>query len=212
MINPFIGSASKSRIGISVFGLSVVTFAVIGAFFICGRSMRAAPRLPNGGNTAAKVPAAKPGDSDTLCKTDLAEVEALYKQLTDAENAHDSAAVERLVWKSPNALLVSKTATAGEGNWAGVWGDQVVVQHLHDLLQGTFHLDSNYLRLRVVGISRDVAETYAPVQISVSFGGQAPVPKPFLIITDWVKTDEGWRMATDIALPVPPSPNERSQQ
>jgi hypothetical protein len=212
VINPFIGGASKSRIGINVFGLSVVTFAVIGSFFICDRSMYPAPRLANEGNTAAKVPSGKSGYSNPLGATDLAEVEKLYKQFTDAENAHDSAAVERLVWKSPNALLVSKTATTAEGNWAGVWGDQVVVLRIRDLLQGTFQLDSDYSRLKVVGISRDVAETYAPVQISVSFGGQAPVPKPFLIITDWVKPNEGWKMATDIALPVPPSPNERSQQ
>jgi hypothetical protein len=33
-----------------------------------------------------------------------------------------------------------------------------------------------------------------------------PVPKPFLMIIDWVRTPEGWRTATDIALPIPPAP------
>jgi hypothetical protein len=194
MINPFIGGASSVRTGVKVFSLSVVTLVLIGASFVCGRSMHAAPRLSNEEDSAAKVISGKSRESWPLGKTDLAEVEALYRQLTDAENAHDSGVVERLVWKSPDALFVSKTATAAEGNWAGVW------------------LDPDYSRLKVVGITREVAETYAPVQISVSYGGQLPVPKPFLIITDWVKTNEGWKMATDIALPVPPSPSESKKQ
>jgi hypothetical protein len=211
MFNPIILGAAKIRIGFKVLGLSVIALTIAATFF-CGRSMYAIPRLFLEENTAAKVPSGKPGYSDPLGKPDLAEVEVLYKQLTDAENAHESAAVERLVWKSRNALFVSKTATAAEGNWAGVWGGEVVAQHIRDLLQGTFRIDPDYSRLKVVGITRDVAETYAPVQISVSYGGQTPVPKPFLIITDWVKTNEGWKMATDIALPVPPSPNESKQQ
>jgi hypothetical protein len=211
MINTFVGSESKIRICLRELSVSVVAFAVIAAFFICDRSMHAGPRLSREENTTAKVPLGKSGHSEPLDRASLAEVEALYKQLTEAENTHDSAAVERLVWKSRNALFVSKTVTAAEGNGAGVWGGEAVAQHIHDLLNGTFRIDPDYSRLKVVGITRDVAETYAPVQISASYGGQVPVPKPFLIITDWVKTNEDWKMATDIALPVPPSPNESKQ-
>ena len=60
--------------------------------------------------------------------------------------------------------------------------------------------------MKVVGLTPDVAETYAPVQITVAYAGQSPVPKPFLVILEWVRTPQGWRMATDIALPIPPSP------
>ena len=38
------------------------------------------------------------------------------------------------------------------------------------------------------------------------------MPKPFLMILDWVHTKDGWRMATDIALPVPPVPNRLSRR
>jgi hypothetical protein len=69
---------------------------------------------------------------------------ALYKQLIDAENCHDLAAVKPLVWTSPSTLFVVKTATAAEGNWAGFWGTETVMQHLHDLYQGTFRIDPDY--------------------------------------------------------------------
>jgi hypothetical protein len=114
--------------------------------------------------------------------------------------------VREIVWKSPSALFVAKTATAAEGNWAGFWGDQVVVQHIHDISQGPFRIDPDYARVKTVGLTHDVAETYAPVHITVAYAGQTPVPKPFLMIVDWIRTPDGWRMATDIALPIPPPP------
>jgi hypothetical protein len=137
---------------------------------------------------------------------DEAELRALYRQLIEAEDRHDIAAVRRLVWVSPNALFVAKTATAAEGNWAGFWGTEVVLQHLDDLYKaGPFHIEPDYDKEKVVALSRDVAETYVPVTITVAYAGQDPVPAPFLMILDWVRTGEGWRMATDIALPIPPA-------
>jgi hypothetical protein len=57
-----------------------------------------------------------------------------------------------------------------------------------------------------VGLTKDVAVTYAPLNITVAYGGQTPAPKPFLMIVNWVHTVAGWKMATDIALPIPPPP------
>jgi hypothetical protein len=144
---------------------------------------------------------------DPLDQAARDDVRALYRQLIDAENRHDLATVRPLVWVSPNALFVAKTATPAEGNWAGFWGTEVVLDHLGELYRaGPFRIDPDYERVRVVGIAPDVAETYAPVKISVAYAGQTPTPKPFLMILNWVRTPEGWRMATDIALPIPPAP------
>ena len=108
--------------------------------------------------------------------------------------------------------LVAKTATAKEGNWAGFWGADVVLQHLDDLYKaGPFRIDPDYDKEKVVALSRDVAETYVPVDITVAYAGQVPVPKPFLMILEWVRTRDGWRMATDIALPIPPASSDQAK-
>jgi hypothetical protein len=113
-----------------------------------------------------------------------------------------------MVWNSPSTLFVAKTATAAQGNWADFWGIDVVLEHLGDLYKaGPFRIDPNYSKEKVVGLTADVAETYAPVNITVAYPGQNPVPKPFLMILEWIRTSEGWRMATDIALPIPPPPH-----
>jgi hypothetical protein len=146
-------------------------------------------------------------DLDPLTDQTRQDLRVLYKQLVDAENRHDLEAVKPLLWKSPSMLFVAKTATPAEGNWAGFWGTDVVVQHFHDLYQGTFVMSPDYSKEKVVGLSADVAETYVPLQISVAYAGQTPIPKPFLMIVEWVRTPAGWTMATDIALPIPPPPD-----
>jgi hypothetical protein len=147
-------------------------------------------------------------NAEPLDAATLDELRGLYKQLIDAENDHDLKAVRRLVWTSSSTLFVAKTKTAAEGNWAGFWGTDTVMQHFHDLYRGPFHIDPDYSKEKVVGLTRDVAETYVPVKITVAYAGQTPVPKPFLMILSWIRTPDGWRMATDIALPVPPAPPE----
>ena len=135
--------------------------------------------------------------SDPLDQASREGVRALFKQLIDAENRHDLNAVRPLIWVSPNALFVAKTATPAEGNWAGFWGTEVVLSHLGELYNaGSFHIEPDYERVKVVGIAPDVAETYAPVKITVAYAGQTLVPKPFLMILNWVPDSRkagGWR-------------------
>ena len=145
-------------------------------------------------------------DTAPLDAGTLREIDALYHRLIDAENRHDLVAVRPFLWDSPSTLFVAKTATAAEGNWAGFWGTDVVMQHFHDLYQSAFVMAPNYARVKTVGPTADVAETYAPLDITVAYGGQTPVPKPFLMILTWVRTPAGWKMATDVALPIPPVP------
>src|SRR6201992_3385399 len=138
---------------------------------------------------------------------DFEQLTDLYNRLIVANNNHDIAAVKPMFWVSPDALFVAKTATAAEGNWAGFWGTDVVLQHLDELYRaGPFRIEPDYAKEKIVALNRDVAETYVPVAITVAYAGQDPVPKPFLMILEWVRTPEGWRMATDIALPIPSAP------
>jgi hypothetical protein len=135
------------------------------------------------------------------------QIRQLYRALIDAENNHDIEKVRAVVWNSPEALFVAKTKSAAEGNWAGFWGSEVVVEHIQDLFAGTFRIEPDYSKEKIAFLAPEVAETYVPVNISVAYAGQSGMPKPFLMIIEWVRLPSGaWKMATDIALPVPPPP------
>lgn len=135
-------------------------------------------------------------------QTPESEIRRAYKDLIDAENRHDLTAVKGMVWDSATALFVAKAPVG----WHGYWGIDDVIQHLHDMYQGTFRIDPIYEEERVVFLKPDVAETYAPVKITVAYAGQNPVPRPFIMVLLWLKTAQGWKMATDIPIPVPPDP------
>ena len=130
------------------------------------------------------------------------QIRDLYKHLIDAENGHDLPAVRDLVWNSPSTLFVAKAPVG----WHGYWGIDDVMRHLHDMYQQPFHIDPIYEEERVVFITPEIAETYAPVRICVAYGGQNPVPKPFIMVLVWLHTAQGWKMTTDIPIPVPPDP------
>jgi hypothetical protein len=135
------------------------------------------------------------------------QIRELYRALIEAENNHDIEKVRAMVWDSPEALFVAKTKTAAEGNWAGFWGKEIVVEHIQDLFTGTFRIDPDYSKEKIALLAPTVAETYIPVEISVAYAGQSGTPKPFLMIIEWVRVSSGaWKMATDIALPIPPPP------
>ena len=61
-------------------------------------------------------------------------------------------------------------------------------------------------KLRIVGLTREVAESYVPLTITVSYAGQDGTPKPFLLIVNWIRVGEDWKIASEIILPVPPAP------
>lgn len=122
-------------------------------------------------------------------------------------NRHDLKALHEMFWQSPSVLIVAKSTIPAEGNWAGFWGNDAVDQKLHDIAAaGPAILQPDFSKLKVVGLTHDVAESYAPVTITVSYAGQSGTPKPFLVIINWLKVGDAWKVASEILLPVPPPP------
>jgi hypothetical protein len=135
----------------------------------------------------------------------LNTIRSNFSELMQLANRHDFNALHEMFWQSPSALLVAKSAIPSEGNWAGVWGNEAIDQKLHDIgTSGPVVLQPDYSRFKVVGLTADVAQSYAPVNITVSYAGQDGTPKPFLLLINWIKIGEDWKVASEIILPVPP--------
>lgn len=158
--------------------------------------------------SAAAAPAA---DHDPLDTPTLNTIKAQFGTLMDLANRHDIKAIHEMFWQSPSALLVAKSAVPSEGNWAGFWGNDAIDQKLHDIASsGPVVLTPDLAKLKVVGLTKTVAESYAPLSITVSYAGQDGTPKPFLLIIDWIKVAKDWKIASEIILPVPPAPPVKS--
>lgn len=158
-------------------------------------------------NTSAAFADAAP--ADVLDAQALETVTIRFHHLMDLANRHDIASINDMFWQSPSALLVAKSAVPSEGNWAGFWGNEAIDRKLHDIAaSGPVVLTPDYEKLKVVGLTQDVAESYAPLNITVSYAGQDGTPKPFLLILNWLKVGQDWKVASEIILPVPPAPKQ----
>jgi hypothetical protein len=67
-------------------------------------------------------------------------------------------------------------------------------------------LAADFSKVKVVGLTRDMAESYAPMNITVPYAGQDGTPKPFLMIINWIKVGKHWKVASEIILSVLPTP------
>jgi hypothetical protein len=160
---------------------------------------------------AATRPAAAAPYNDPLDAQTLSLIKSQFAQLMDSANQHDLKTLHNMFWQSPSALLVAKGANAAEGNWAGFWGNDAVDQKLRAIAgSGPVVLAPDFSKFKVVGLTADVAESYAPMNITVSYAGQDGTPKPFLMIIDWLKVANDWKVASEIILPVPPAPAVKS--
>ena len=157
--------------------------------------------------SAGPALAAPAAYKDPLNDQALNEIKARFGELIQLANKHDLTSLHGMFWQSPSVLLVAKSAVPSEGNWAGFWGNDAVDRKLHDIAaSGPVVLTPDLSRLKVVGLTHEVAESYAPMTITVSYAGQDGTPKPFLMIIDWIKVAKDWKIASEIILPVPPTP------
>jgi len=156
----------------------------------------------------AETASAAPGAyADPLDAPTLDTIRSQFGKLMDLANRHDLKALHEMFWQSPSSLLVAKSAIPSEGNWTGFWGNEAIDQKLHDIAtSGPVVLQPDFSKLKVVGLTNSVAESYAPMNITVSYAGQDGTPKPFLMIIDWIKAGKEWKVASEIILPVPPAP------
>ena len=161
-----------------------------------------ASTLFTGAVASAPVVKKEPLDAATF-----SAIKSRFGRLMELANKHDFKGLHEMFWQSPSTLLVAKSAIQSEGNWAGFWGNEAIDQKLHDIgSSGPVVLEPDYSKLRVVGLTRDVAESYVPMNITVSYAGQDGTAKPFLMIINWLRIGKEWKVASEIILPVPPVP------
>ena len=149
--------------------------------------------------------AASPGEP--LDSAELSTIKSKFGTLMELANRHDFQALHDMFWQSPSALLVAKSAIPSEGNWAGFWVNEAIDRKLHDIgSSGPVVLEPDYSKLKVVGLTGDVAESCVPMNITVSYAGQDGTARPFLMIINWLRIGADWKIASESRLPVPPVP------
>jgi hypothetical protein len=125
------------------------------------------------------------------------EVRGAFEQFVVAQNAHDSAAVRELLLDSPSFLWITRGTP--------IWGREAALKRFEVLYQGAWKLAPDTSAMKVALLSDTTAQLYVPIMFTIGPPGQPPSDSPFLMNQTWVKTVNGWRIATILPIPVPPA-------
>jgi hypothetical protein len=100
--------------------------------------------------SAGSLAAAPANSKESLDAQTLDTIRSDFRKLMELANRHDFQALHEMFWQSPSTLLVAKNAIPSEGT------------------SGPVVLEPDYSKLKVVGLTQDIAESYVPMNITVS--------------------------------------------
>jgi uncharacterized protein (TIGR02246 family) len=126
------------------------------------------------------------------------EVRAVFDRYVAIQNAHDLKSMRNLLVDSPDFLWVTRGKP--------VWGREAALKELEERYKGTWQLDLDRKELRVISVSRRVAQVHAAIQLTVGDPGARPAKTRTYINLVMVKKPEGWQIASILPTPIPNNP------
>jgi uncharacterized protein (TIGR02246 family) len=124
------------------------------------------------------------------------EVRAVFDKYITIQNAHDLKGMRSLLADSPDFLWI----TRGKA----VWGREAALKSLEERYKGTWKIEVDKKELRVISVSRRVAQVYAPTELSVGEPGAEPARNRLYINLVMVKKPEGWQIVSILPILVLP--------
>ena len=141
---------------------------------------------------------AQPATLNPFDEQDSQEVKAVFLQQAAAASAHDIVAFERVFVSTPPGQPDPVTFVARAYQF---WGKTALIEHFNETFKGVWKFDPDVDRVRVVPLTPDTAEIYAPTQVTFGTSSQTAKTAPFLIYEVAVRTSEGWRIAAIVPVP-----------
>jgi hypothetical protein len=135
----------------------------------------------------------------SISDTDVAEIRALFLRQAAGETAHDIEAIDAVLARAAPGQPDPVTFVARAYRF---WGREAVLEHFRAIFKGTWRFEPDLSAIRVIPISADVAQIYAPTQITLG-----PVEGPattyqFLVNEFAVRTSVGWRISAIVPVPL----------
>jgi uncharacterized protein (TIGR02246 family) len=124
------------------------------------------------------------------------EVRAVFDKYIATQNAHDLKGMRNLLSESPDMLWISRGKP--------IWGRDAALKSLEERYKGTWKIDVDKKELRVISVSRRVAQVYAPTELSVGEPGAEPARNRLYINLVMVKKPEGWQIVSILPILVLP--------
>ena len=124
------------------------------------------------------------------------DVRAVFDKYIATQNAHDLKGMRGLLSESPELLWISRGKP--------IWGREAALKTLEERYKGTWKIDVDSKEIRIISVSRRVAQVYAPTQLSTGEPGAEPSRNRLYINLVMVKKPDGWQIVSILPILVPP--------
>jgi SnoaL-like domain len=128
---------------------------------------------------------------------DADEIRSLFEREVRAENAHDIGEFAAVLVPSGAELSASTIMVTRAGKFVG---RDTVVEHFAGYFKGSWKLDPDWAQLSIVPLGTDTYQLVVPSRITLGPPGKEPQTLPFLINEVAVRTSDGWRFTTIVAV------------
>jgi len=131
---------------------------------------------------------------------DRQEVRDVFLRQAAAATAHDIVAFGNVLADAPPGQPdpVIFVAHAYE-----FWGKPALIGHFKETFKGVWKFEPNPASIKIVPLTADVAQLYAPTQITLGASEATAKTVPFLVYEVAVRTSKGWRIAAIVPVAAP---------
>jgi hypothetical protein len=129
---------------------------------------------------------------------DRQEVKDVFLRQAAAATAHDIVAFEGVLASAPadQPDPVAFVARAYQ-----FWGKPALIEHFKETFKGVWKFEPNVDSIKIIPLTADVAQVYAPTQITLGASEAVAKTAPFLVYEVAVRTAKGWRIAAIVPVP-----------
>jgi len=133
-----------------------------------------------------------------ISEADIEEIRALFLRQAAAETAHDIEAVDAVLVRAAPGQPDPVNLVARAYRF---WGREAVLEHFRTVFQGTWRFEPELAAIRIIPISAEVAQIYAPTRITLGPAGGPATIHQFLVNEFALRTALGWRISAIVPVP-----------
>lgn len=136
--------------------------------------------------------------SQQFTEADRAQIKDVLLRQAAAASAHDIAAFEQVLVPVPPGHQDPIVMVARAYQF---WGKTALIDHFKETFKGVWKFEPDVQAIKVIPLTPDVAQIYAPTQITLGASDASAKTAPFLVYEVAVRTPEGWRIASIVPVP-----------
>ncbi|WP_244980064.1 YybH family protein [Achromobacter insuavis] len=162
------------------------------------RTMQATFRTLLIGGMACAMPIAAGASpvATAFTQADRQQVQAVFEQQARAATAHDLGAFSA-VFATPGVVGDPVTFVARPYQF---WGKSELIEHFRETFKGIWKFEPDLAKLRIIPLTPDVAQLYAPTQITLGHTAADAHTAAYLVYEVAVRTPAGWRIGSIVPI------------